>query len=151
MDNKVRRRKDEHDVLTEFTTLTYFIHTITGTVARLALVGEGELNGECPSTFVLSLVLCHCYNAVTNTICYHLQLIGRRFNHGLTNIQPSTGPSYHKSTSHKSLSCHEDEGDKQQSRAWGCNVVPGSTRGNPGIGCEGARSRGGTEKAKYVK
>jgi hypothetical protein len=36
---------NEYDVLTTFTTLTIFIHTITGTVARLPM-GKGEGNGK---------------------------------------------------------------------------------------------------------
>ena len=53
MDNKVHQRKDEHDVLTEFTTLTYFIHTITGTVARLPLAKGNEMVSDVQPLFFL--------------------------------------------------------------------------------------------------
>ena len=148
MDNKVRRRKDEHDALTKFTNLTYLIHTITGDSSK---VGTGQTRGMkwwvCPSTFVLSLVLCPHYNAATNTICYPMLLIGRRSTPCTMNNQSSTGPYYHKSAS-----CKAWHGDEQDGRACWYGGAQGSTRGNPGIRWWRCQLwEGGTGIAKYVK
>jgi hypothetical protein len=45
-------------VLTSFTTPTYLISTLTGNSSNIG-VGQGKWNGECPWSFVLSLVLRH--------------------------------------------------------------------------------------------
>ena len=103
VNNEVRRsNKEEHDMLTRITTLTTYIHTITGTVARLPLAKGNEMVSDVQPLFFLSSCATIILQQLTRSV-YPLLLIGRRSDPSTKNIQLNTGPSYQKSTSRKLL------------------------------------------------
>jgi hypothetical protein len=149
VNNEVRwSNKEEHDMLTRITTLTTYIHTITGTVARLPLAKGNEMVSDVQPLFFLLSCATIILQQLTHSV-YPLLLIGRRSNPSTTNIRLNTGPSYQRlHPACCSLSCHNVKGKEQNSSACRCDVVVrgSSRRGNPGIRCDGSEGGVGGQK-----